>query len=166
MYRLFLHMYVWILLKYFFGLTITLDCWFTLLSVCDASFLVCSLPSWMFTQLSKGHTHSTFHVLEPFMHLPWIVAHVTPLLPTRTPCLPLHATVVKAIPYDPLLVLLHKTVWALVGTSYGEIPWYVGRSNTINRKEMKKLKQHFYKLKQVKTPTFAQKNKWNKTLTS
>jgi len=52
------------------------------------------------------------------MHLTWLVAHITPLLPTMTSYLPLRATVVKSILYDPLLGLLHQTVWGLVGTSY------------------------------------------------
>ena len=128
MHGLFLYMYVWTLLRCVVHLTITLDHWFPLLPSCDASFLVCSLSSCVFPQVSKGHTHSYFHVLEPFMHLPWLVMLVTPLLPTRTSYLSLHQTTVKEILYDPLLGFLHQTVWCLVGTSYQRDPltcWWV-----------------------------------------
>lgn len=122
MYRIFLYMYVQILLRCTVGLTMNLDCWFAYLPVHDSSLLVCSLPSCVFTQVSKGRTHSTFRVLKPFMHLPCLSAHVTPLLPTRTSYLPLHATAVKVIPYDPLMRLLYQAVQGLVGTSYRGYP--------------------------------------------
>lgn len=66
----------------------------------------------------QGCIHPTFCVLGPFMELPWLATHGTPLLPTRACYLPLCATAVKVIPYDPLLGLVHQTVWGLVGTSY------------------------------------------------
>ena len=86
MYGLFLYKYVWILL------------------ICDASSLVCSLPSCMLSQVSKGCTHLTLHVLEPFMHLPCLVLHVTPFPPSRTSYLPLCTTLVKG-----------DTVWPTAG---------------------------------------------------
>lgn len=103
MYGIFLYMYVRILLRCVIGLTITLDCCFTSLLTCDASFLVCSLPSYVFPQVSKRNTHSTFLVLEPFMHLPWLAALLKSLLPKRTSCSPQHTTMVKEILYEPLL---------------------------------------------------------------
>lgn len=139
MYGLFLYMYVWILLRCAVSLTITLDCWFTSLISCNVPLLMCSFPSYVFPQVSKGRTYSTFRVLEPFMHLPWLAVLVTPLLPTRTSFLPLCATVVKVILYDPLLGLPHQTIWGLVGTSYWGDPltcWRVQhRQNLWRQKE-------------------------------
>lgn len=118
MYRIFLCMYVWILVKCGVRLTITLDCWFTFLPAFEAPSLMCCFPSCVFTQASKVRKHSTFRVLKQFMHLPWVIMNVMPLLPTRKYFLPLCATAIKAILYDPLLGLLHQIIWGLVGTSY------------------------------------------------
>jgi len=107
---------------------VLLDRWFHCLPACDVSLLVCSLSRCMFPQVSKGHNHCPFHVLEPFMHIPWLAALVKPFLPTRKSYLPLRETAVKAIPYDPLLGILHKTVGCLVGNSYQGDPltcWWV-----------------------------------------
>ena len=85
------------------GLTITLDCQLTCLTCCDAPFLVCSLINSMLSQVSKGRTHLTLHVLEPLMHLPWFTTAIKPLLPTKTSYLPLCEIEVKELPYNPLL---------------------------------------------------------------
>jgi len=119
----FVYMFVWILLRCNISLTITLDRWKTFFLACDESLLVCSLSRGVFPRVSNGHTHSPFHVLEPFMSLPWIAMLVTPLLPTRTYFLPLRKIVFKAIPYNPLVGLLHQMVWGLVWTSYWGDPW-------------------------------------------
>jgi len=121
-YMVFLYKYVWILLKCVVGLTITLDCYLTFFLVCEASLLMCSLLNSVLSQVSNGHTRLTPCVLEPLMHLPWLTAYVTPLLPKGTSYLPLRTIVVKPIPYDPLLGLLHQTIWGLGGTSYWRDP--------------------------------------------
>lgn len=123
-------------LKCVVGLTITLDCSLTFLLCCDVSLLVCSLPSRVLSQVSKGRTHLTFSVLEPLMHLPCVVVAVTPLLPTETSYLPLCETTVKEISYDPLLGLLHWTVWGLIETSYWGDPltcWQVQQCQQLLR---------------------------------
>ena len=131
--RTILYKYVWIFLKCVVGLTITLDCLLTFFLACDASSLVCYLPSHVLLQVSKGCTHLTLSVLEPLMHLPWLTAVVTPLVPTGTSYLPLCEIAIKALLYDPLLGLLNQTLWGLIGTSYWEIHWHVSGSRTINK---------------------------------
>jgi len=71
---------------------------------------MCYLLNYVLSQVSKGRTHLNPHVFEPLMHLPWLAAAITPLLPTETSYLPLCEIVVKALPYNPLLGLLHQTV--------------------------------------------------------
>ena len=102
------------------GLTITLDFRIIFFLACDASSLVCSLPSWVLIQVVRGHTHPNPLMLEPLIHLPWLNAEVTPLVLTELSYLPLCEIVVKELPYDPLLGLLHQTIWGLIGTSYRE----------------------------------------------
>jgi len=79
---------------------------------------VCSLLNCVLSQVSKGCTHLKSHVLEPLMHLPWLIVVVTPLLPIELSYFPLYEIVVKVLLYDPLLGLLHQTIWGLIGTSY------------------------------------------------
>jgi len=100
------------------GLTITLDCYLTRFPACDVSSLVCPLHVQVLLQVAKGCTHLNQLVLEPLMHLPWLTAAVTPLLPTELSYLPLCEIAVKALPYDQLLGLLHQMVWGLIGNSY------------------------------------------------
>ena len=100
------------------SLSITLDFWLILFLACDASFLMCSLLSWVLLQVAKGCTHLTPHVLEPLIQLPWLTASITCLLLTELSYLPPWDIALKALPYDPLLGLLHQIVWGLIGTSY------------------------------------------------
>lgn len=92
------------------GLNITLDCLLSFFPAGDASLLLCSLISQVLLQVSKGCTHLTPHVLEPFMHLPWLTTYVTSLLPTKLSYLPMCEIAVRELPYDPLLRLLHQMV--------------------------------------------------------
>ena len=71
---------------------------------------MCSLLSKVLLQVAKGRTHLTLHVLEPLIHLPLLTTVVTPLLLIDLSYLPLCDIAVKALPYDPLLGLLHQTV--------------------------------------------------------
>lgn len=56
------------------------------------------------------HPYLPHFVLEPLVHLPWLIAAVTPLLLTELSYFPLLYIAVKALLYDPLLGLLHQTV--------------------------------------------------------
>ena len=82
--------------------------------------VVCSKLSWdwSLSTWNSPSPSSPFEVLEPLKLIPWLTASVTPLLLTKLSYLPLCDIAVKALPYDPLLGLLHQIVWGLIGTSY------------------------------------------------
>ena len=65
---------------------------------------------------------SPLKVLEPLILIPWLTATITPFLLTELSYFPLCNIVVKALPYNPLLGLLHQMVWGLIGTSYWGYP--------------------------------------------
>ncbi len=88
---------------------------------CVCTLLLC-VPSWVGTNPFQPGTHLhpylPPYLLQHLIHLPWLTVIATPFLLTELSYLPLCNIAVKELPYDPLLGLLHQTVWGITGTSY------------------------------------------------